>query len=209
MTIQVHVENIFPTPIYSSILDFDFSSFDISLFDMKSSHTTDEYLLISDNEQILNHSSFFPLKNLIDTHMENFYYNFLQYDDNTYPSMSSSWLVQSKPNQQSTRHVHGNSIFSGVFYIRVPQYSGNLIFTLTTNDDRNITSIMEPQIKVENQYNKRVYQLQPENNMLVLFPSNLSHEVEINRSNEDRISLAFNYFLKGEYRSRAGKLKLS
>jgi len=209
MTVQVHVENIFPTPIYSSIIDFDFSQVDLSMYSMNLSHTTDQYLLISDDEDLLNRSELVSLRNMIDAHMENFYYNILQYDDNTYPSMSSSWLVQSKPNQQSMRHIHGNSIFSGVLYISVPPNSGNLVFDLNVNDDRNITSIMEPQIRTQNQYNTRVYHLQPQNNMLVLFPANLSHQVDINRSNEDRISLAFNYFLKGDYRSRAGKLKLS
>ena len=36
------------------------------------------------------------------------------------------------------------------------------------------------------------YVITPEDNLLVLFPSNLYHHVEPNQSNEDRISLSFN-----------------
>lgn len=209
MAVQVHIENIFATPIYTSIIDIDLGEFDIENYSMNpSSPHKEDLLLISDDEQILRNPEFNHLKSIIDLHMENFYYNILQYKNNTYPDMTTSWLVQSLPGQQSESHFHANSIFCGVFYLKVPENSGNLIFSTNHNDDRNLTSYLDPQVEVQNQYNKRIYSLEPKENMLVLFPSTIRHAVETNRSNQERISLAFNYFIKGEFRNRAGKLFL-
>lgn len=209
MAVHVHIENIFATPIYTSILDIDLGEFDIENYSMNpSSPHGEDLLLISDDEQILKRQEFFNLKSMIDIHMENFYYNILQYKNNTYPDMTTSWLVQSLPNQQSKSHFHSNSIFCGVFYIKTPTDSGNLIFSTNHNDDRNLTTYLDPQIEVQNQYNKRIYSLEPKEKMLVLFPSTIRHAVEINRSNEERISLAFNFFIRGEFKNRAGKLVL-
>lgn len=209
MTVHVHIENIFATPIYTSVLDIDLSHFDIENYSMNPSNPFNkDALLISDDEQILRMSEFHYLKSSIDLHMENFYYNILQYKNNTYPDMATSWLVQSLPNQQSESHFHANSIFCGVFYIKVPKNSGNLIFSTNHNDDRNLTSYLDPQVEIQNQYNKRIYSLEAKENMLVIFPSTIRHSVEKNASQEERISIAFNYFIKGEFLNRAGKLTL-
>ena len=43
---------------------------------------------------------------------------------------------------------------------------------------------------------------------LMLFPSNLMHRVEENKSNRDRYSLAFNLFCKGRFGHKEGQLVL-
>ena len=41
--------------------------------------------------------------------------------------------------------------------------------------------------------------LQPEIGTAIIFPSELMHSVEVNQSNEDRISIAFNLSVSYEY----------
>jgi tellurite resistance-related uncharacterized protein len=73
----------------------------------------------------------------------------------------------SKPNSKK------QSILSGVFYLNVPGGdAGNIIFT---NKDGSESSIY------------------PINGDLLLFSPSMIHRVETNNTDEERISLAFNY----------------
>jgi uncharacterized protein (TIGR02466 family) len=140
--------------------------------------------------------------------MKHFYHNILGFDECIYPEMSSSWLVKCQPEQEAQYHIHKNSIFSGVLYLNVNKDCGNLSFRLADNDDRTIIPVLDPPIKTINIYNNRSYSLNPRKGLLVLFLSTISHKIEKNRSNEDRISIAFNYFLKGKFTEPAGGLNL-
>jgi len=63
-----------------------------------------------------------------------------------------------------------------VFYLKVPENSGNLIFRVKKNQ-------------------KWLYlNEEPDEGKMVLFPSNLEHAAEVNSSNEVRISIAFNLY---------------
>ena len=46
------------------------------------------------------------------------------------------------------------------------------------------------------------------NNLLVLFPSHLVHSTEKNNSDEDRYSLAFNYFVEGDLGNDTGRVNI-
>ena len=47
-----------------------------------------------------------------------------------------------------------------------------------------------------------------ENNLLVLFPSHLIHSTEKNNSDQNRYSLAFNYFVEGELGGDTGRVNI-
>lgn len=76
-------------------------------------------------------------------------------------------------------HIHGGDI-SGVFYLKVPENSGNIVF-------------VNPAVRSES-HRIRIKNLsvRPDKLALFLFPSWLEHYVEPNRSDEDRISISFN-----------------
>jgi len=67
-------------------------------------------------------------------------------------------------------HSHGGARQVGVYYIKTPSDCGNIEFRHDTQ-----TKILEPVQR-----------------LLLIFPSQLEHRVLENRSNEDRITLAFN-----------------
>ena len=82
--------------------------------------------------------------------------------------------------------------FAGVFWIKVPDKSGNLIF----ESPHSFTSFAEINCytnkfqKETRSYLSCVYE--PLEGEIVIFPSFLSHCVSENESNEDRISYSFN-----------------
>tara|TARA_B100000989_G_scaffold120458_2_gene88822 strand:- start:956 stop:1594 length:639 start_codon:yes stop_codon:yes gene_type:complete len=87
------------------------------------------------------------------------------------------WFNISNTGDSTGWHDHKeNAKISGVYYISVPEKSGNIIFR--KNDG--------------NKYKK--WFVKPEDGMMILFPSRLEHCVEINKSYDTRISLSFNLY---------------
>ncbi len=108
------------------------------------------------------------------------------------------WMNINGPGNFNVKHDHPRSNLSGVLWIKTPKNSGNLVFT-------------SPQLfnKFEELYNYRdefkydtksymTYYFTPTEGRILLFPSSLEHEVEENKSNEDRISYSFNIELINE-----------
>ncbi len=88
------------------------------------------------------------------------------------------------PHSHVTFQIH----FSGIWYLNVPKDSGNLVFI---NPDRTL-EISNTFNYFDHPFTYADYLIVPENNKLILFPSNVTHYVEPSRTKEDRISVAFN-----------------
>ena len=97
-------------------------------------------------------------------------------------------------------HTHPGSKYSGVFYIKVPKNmkGGSLLFlrdyeeTYLTSQE-NMGFFKEGYNPLPNDLPKIA--LKPLEKSLIVFPSWLPHSVEFNETDEDRISLSFNYIL--------------
>jgi len=86
-------------------------------------------------------------------------------------------------------HNHGFSILSGVFYIKIPKNSGNLIF----KTDHQLENFVPRSLIINyNNYNSSTWEFCPKINTLYLFPSWYIHYVGPNLSNKERITTAFN-----------------
>jgi uncharacterized protein (TIGR02466 family) len=200
MDLKYQIDNIFPTPLYTSTVKVDDSILD-EIEELSYSRAQGEVgkVLISEEQQILDKPFFAEYKSEIDKHMHNFYYNVLGFSKQNYLEMVNSWVVKSLPDNESAYHLHKNSIFSGVWYISVPENSGNISFTPNNVYDKEIISLFMPKIETVNEYNTRLCVFHAQKSILILFPSVLNHKVELNQSNNPRISIAFNYFLKGKF----------
>ena len=89
-------------------------------------------------------------------------------------------------------HCHPISDLSGVLWIKAPKNSGNIVFESPEifNRYRELDSYSD-----EFRYDSNVYMtyyFTPKEGNILIFPSNLQHEVKENKSNEDRISYSFN-----------------
>jgi uncharacterized protein (TIGR02466 family) len=109
-------------------------------------------------------------------------------------SLENYWINSNLLNDNNDLHSHSFSNISGVYYIEVPDNSGRLVFqhgdlSKITNTNKNFEYIDNA-----NFFSK--YYIIPKKYDLILFPSDTFHYVEQNRSNKERISLAFNIMFK-------------
>lgn len=129
------------------------------------------------------------LNHFIKSSVENYYkeWGFLTNNDIKL-NLDSLWINISKPGSFQETHKHTahlkTVLFSGVFYIEVKEDSGDLVLT---NPLESLLINMLP-----SSTNLPFYNITPQNNLLILFPSWLDHRVDMNKSNTDRISISFN-----------------
>jgi len=111
------------------------------------------------------------------------------------PKLGNMWANINPPGGYNKPHIHPNSLFSGVYYVKTPPNSGRLI----CNDPRPGIQTCMPNRK-KGQPPKHLWRevnLQPQENRAIMFNSWLWHTVEPNKSNEDRISVSFNFLQSG------------
>ena len=111
------------------------------------------------------------------------------------PKLGNMWANINPPGGYNRPHIHANSLFSGVYYIKAPANSGKLV----CNDPRPGVQTVMPTRK-KGQPPKHLWRevhLEPKVNRIIMFPSWLWHCVEPNESNDIRISVSFNFIQHG------------
>jgi len=86
-------------------------------------------------------------------------------------------------------HDHANCLFSGVYYVKTPKDSGTLMFY----DPRSAKTFYKPLVSTFTPYTADAIAHAAEEGLMLIFPSWLKHGVEPNLSDEDRVSISFNY----------------
>lgn len=119
-------------------------------------------------------------------------------DDFT-PVITNMWAIINRPGDYNRSHMHQNNYLSGVFYLKIPHNSGSLVFF----DPRPQAEVISPP-KTENEpiNLSSLVNWDPKENDLIIFPSWLRHEVEINTSAEDRIVVSFNIAYREQRRNQ-------
>ena len=105
--------------------------------------------------------------------------------------ITQSWLNKSKKGESHHEHVHPNSLISGVWYPQIHEQLPPIQFCSKNQRDVALSS------EKYNTFNSATFMLPMKKGELILFPSNLSHSVPANQSDEERISLSFNTWAKG------------
>ena len=116
-------------------------------------------------------------------------FNHLDVQDKYVPEMTGLWGMINPPGSRNNIHTHPYNYLSGVYYLKVPQKSGNLVF-LEPKPQAEVLS--PPKKKDASIHIAHSVDYEPKENALIFFPSWLQHEVKINTSNEDRVILSFN-----------------
>jgi uncharacterized protein (TIGR02466 family) len=111
------------------------------------------------------------------------------------PKLGNMWANINGTGGYNKPHIHPNSLFSGVYYVKTPPNCGRLICT----DPRpGIQTCMPNRKKGEPpKHLWREIHLQPQENRAIMFNSWLWHNVEPNQSNDPRISVSFNFVQDG------------
>jgi len=185
------IVNIFSTPIYATVFDhLDNSAMVDYVLDYSKKHKTVE----------ISNEGGYQSDDLQGVHMPlNELFKEIDYTVNAFAQrigvvmptrIDNIWININSPGSYNIEHRHPNSLISGVFYLKVPKNSGPIVFT---NPMPSFDMIWSKRVvDVYNAYTSVEHTHNPIDNALVLFPSWLSHRVERNKSNENRISLAFN-----------------
>jgi len=105
--------------------------------------------------------------------------------------ITQSWLNKNKKGESHHEHVHPNSMVSGVWYPQIHESLPPIQFRSRNQRDVSL------QTEKYNTFNSATFMLPMKRGELILFPSNLSHSVPVNQSDEERISLSFNSWPKG------------
>jgi uncharacterized protein (TIGR02466 family) len=107
------------------------------------------------------------------------------------PYITQSWANYTSKGQYHHKHEHPNSFISGVFYVQTQKDIDKIYFYKSGYQ----------QIKLPtdnyNLYNSESWWLGVQTGQLILFPSYLTHMVQTVQTDETRISISFNTFLKG------------
>lgn len=111
--------------------------------------------------------------------------------------ITNSWLTKGKRNTFHHKHAHQNSIFSGVFYINASPEMGNIEFHGTPGFQRDFNFGYD--IKNYNVYNSKYWWIPANTKSLIIFPSWIPHSTSMNDTDETRIMLGFNSFVKGDF----------
>ena len=105
--------------------------------------------------------------------------------------ITQSWLNKNKKGESHHEHVHPNSMVSGVWYPQIHEQLPPIQFRHKNQRDVSLST------EKYNTFNSATFMLPMKRGELILFPSNLSHSVPVNNSEEERISLSFNSWPKG------------
>ncbi len=197
--------NIFPKPIYITKLNRELTKEELLFIDKTKLDVKKNIGNTSSNDKyILNQKIFENLKIDLDLMVKNYFDKIICSANDIKPYITQSWLNFTETNQYHSKHRHSNSLISGVFYINCDEKFDRIGFF------KNNYNTIKLKIKEYNFWNAEYWWLTVKTGDILLFPSSLTHKVEIRERTDTRISLAFNVFIKGtigEYET-ATELKL-
>jgi uncharacterized protein (TIGR02466 family) len=128
-------------------------------------------------------------------YLNNYANNILKLDADFY--ITDTWSTRNPKGTSHTAHQHGNSIFSGVYYVDVE--SGDLELFFDTQYNKSFK--FKYDIKEWNTLNSSSWQLGLKPGLLVIFPSWVSHGVTKNLHDKDRRIIGWNCFVRGKFGS--------
>ena len=100
-----------------------------------------------------------------------------------------AWVNINPPGASNKIHFHANCHFSGIYYIDLkPPECGSIFF----RDPRVASRMLTYPTTQPTEFTSDEVRMDPEAGRMYVFPGWLEHGVEENRSDQDRVSIAFN-----------------
>ena len=186
------IHGLFPTPIYITKLTKDFSDIENKFIEKSKLNTIkNEGNTYSVDNYILNAKPFTNLKKQLDEIVKDYFSKIISTSNNIEPYITQSWLNYTEETQYHHVHEHANSLVSGVLYINADKNNDKIKFF------NNNYQQIKLEVKEYNLYNSISWWFEVQTLDVILFPSSLTHCVEVKKGTNTRISLAFNTFIKG------------
>ena len=196
------VESIFPTYLYSDTIPCDI---DLAyLHSLEYERYGDGTGYTSTNQLILEEEPFAELRKQIDDAVNALHFDVLQSSQGT-PVLVQSWVNYHETGDHAPLHNHTNCFYSGVYYLNAPIDGGGIFFH---HPQLMRTKTLKVNYDSDNQFNTDTYFHELKKNSLLIFPSDLPHSTQVNKSDQVRFSLAFNYFIEGQFGHQTSKINL-
>ena len=112
------------------------------------------------------------------------------------PFLGNMWANINYKDGFNRPHIHPNSLWSGVYYVKTPKKCGHLKI-----EDTRTMSLMSIPTKTDKKREEpkhlwREVHFEPIAGRLIMFPSWVNHCVDRNESDDIRISVSFNFLQK-------------
>jgi len=200
------IEDIFATRIYAATLkgaaakrlndELARAARQIAADDMAGQHWSEENRYpgytsyASLNDLTWRMPEFADLERHLDEHVKSFVKE-LEFDlGGKALSLDSLWINVLDPGGAHPAHIHPHSVISGTYYVDVPDGAGAIRF-----EDPRLGLMMAspPRKKRAGRANRSFATYAPRPGMVLLWESWLRHDVPLNLSESERISISFNY----------------
>jgi len=198
------ITNLNPIPVYHTETGYNITSSDIKICQEFSTQSND-FNYFSNNFSVLEEESMSEISAVIHAHIRKYQLEVCGMNLQDF-YITDSWIARTPPGGKHIIHNHPNSILSGTFYINVPQDSALLFYTEV---EMFKTFKFWFDYSKETDYNRTITRVPVKTSDIVIFPSWLNHGVELNNSNQERIVIGFNCFVKGNFGNNRYPTRLS
>jgi uncharacterized protein (TIGR02466 family) len=200
--------SLFGVPIYTSEVDPISSKSIDYISNLEFNPMSDTKGLITENVTLLDDPRCLEIRNKILNAFDDYAYNLLKIKPEIEFYITTSWAIKFLPGGSTHSHTHSNSLFSGVLYLKAAEKTGQISF----HKYKKYLDISSPTLSLGftewNIFNSDKWSITPNENQIIIFPSNLMHSVETNNSDHDRVSIAFNVFVRGNLGDRESALSI-
>lgn len=188
---------LFATPLYFSKIEIS-NSIKNTIFKLSLNRKDEARCFVSENCNVLNLEDLLPLKVQVEYHIKKFTDVVVGTDDQVQYPIIKSWVVKHVEGDHAHRHLHVNSLFSGVVYLKTDENAGS--FSIINPFRNAVPEVLSPTTHRFNHFNSKVWSFTPKENSIIIFPSFLEHMVSPCLSKQERYCLPFNVFIKGNLR---------
>ena len=187
------IEGLWPCPIGEYKLGRDLSQDEMSYL-KGITMETNEGNTVSSTGDILHNDKMIELTKFIGNSIDEYCAETYDFDTNKIQIyITQSWTNRTKPGEYHHVHSHQNSIISGVFY-----FQSNVNDKILFYREKSWSDTWNFNMVNFNDYNTDTWWMPATTGTLYLFPSRLEHSVPKVEGTQNRYSLSFNTFIRGE-----------
>lgn len=196
---MIEIVDLFPTPLGVYKKDKCFTKKEEE-FMLKLSQRPNVGNFTSENSYVLNEPELAKLKAYCESQVKDYFERVYCPEKPTEIYITQSWVNYTGKEQYHHKHAHPNSYISGVLYIKANKDVDKIHFFKSQYHQLCVNT------QNYNPYNSESWFMPAEKYELLLFPSGTDHMVYYKGDDEQRVSLSFNTFLRGDI---GGELSLT
>ena len=187
------INSLFPIPVYMTSMERPFTKQELKFVNEQKNYCyKNEGNFNTKDNYILNRKEFKNIKKFLNQCCKDYLDKIICPKNNIDLYITQSCLNYTKENQYHHKHEHPNSVISGVLYFDSDKKNDTIKFF---SDIKYLQ--IKPEVDKYNIWNSSSWWFPVETGKLVMFPSSTTHQVDLKKGSNTRVSLAFNTFYKG------------